>query len=294
MAPRRAHEENARLLQDRDSYELEGSLDSLSDHGAETHYREPPWKEPTSRHPYLSWMLSLLVIVALADLATLFYMSRVMNTVYAEVGVDGLEFASPYHGLAELYSSGTINASRIEPILNTPRVVAQVFSDRPKELAPVGEHDLFNKVFGTLSPHEKHLHVSKNTRTIAQFRVIDFGMEECSLVIRLPGDEDRIESKEPFLFNPLSVLDVYQLDAPKPIDVRTLSYNTRPPTKRKLATVSPRAGEETSLLPSTFPCAWSTLHTFEIACSEGSDCLLDVWSSQNTTWGVYMYQHQTV
>ena len=114
-------------------------------------------------------MLSLLVIVALADLVTLFYMSRIMTSVYAEVGTDGLEFASPYHGLAELYSSGTINASHIDPILNTPRVVAQVFSDRPKELAPVGEHDLFNKVFGTLSPHEKHLHVSQNVSIIAHW-----------------------------------------------------------------------------------------------------------------------------
>lgn len=131
-------------------------------------YQEPARKQPTSRHPYLSWMLSLLVIVALADLATLFYMSRIMNTVYAEVGTDGLEFASPYHGLAELYSSATINASHIDPILNTPRVVAQVFSDRPKELAPVGEHDLFNKVFGTLSPHEKHLHVSENVSYVVR------------------------------------------------------------------------------------------------------------------------------
>ena len=113
------------------------------------------------------------------------------------------------------------------------------------------------------------------------------------MVIRLPGDGDRIESKESFLFNPLSVLDVYELDAPKPLDVRTLSYNTRPPTKRKLATVSPRAGEETSVLPTTFPCAWSTLHTFEIACSKGSDCLLDVWSSQNTTWGESPVQMMT-
>ncbi|EIW52652.1 uncharacterized protein TRAVEDRAFT_174711 [Trametes versicolor FP-101664 SS1] len=220
-------------------------------------------------------------------------MSHIMATVYADVGTTDLEFASPYYGLAELYESGSISASRIDPILNTPRVVAQVFSDRPNELAPVGEHDVFVKVFGTLSPHEKHLRVSETTHTIAQFRTVEFGMEDCALVIRLPGADDRIESKEPFRFNPQSALDVYRLAAPKPLDVRTLSYASRPRIQEKVATVTPRAGETEV---TRFPCAWSTLHTFEIACAPHarSECLLDVWSSQNTTWGVYMYQHQTV
>ncbi|KAI0773144.1 hypothetical protein BD413DRAFT_472806 [Trametes elegans] len=221
-------------------------------------------------------------------------MSRIVNTVYADVSTAELEYASPYYGLAELYSSGTVQASRIDPILNIPRVVAQVFSDRPDELAPVGEHDVFTKAFGSLTPHEKHLKVSANTRTVAQFRTIDFGMEECELVIRLPGDGDPIESEEPVQYNPRSKFDVFRLDAPKPLDVRKLSFKTRPLVKEKVATVSPGAGQQTHV--ATFPCPWSTLHTFQVACAEDSEseCLVDVWSSQNTTWGFYMYQHQTV
>ncbi|KAI0824447.1 hypothetical protein BC628DRAFT_1411041 [Trametes gibbosa] len=220
-------------------------------------------------------------------------MSRIMETAYADVGTVDLEFASPYHGLAELYSSGTVSPPQLDPILNVPRVVAQVFTDRPNELAPVGEHDVFTKAFGTLSPHEKHLHVAIDTHTIAQFRTVDFGMEDCALVIRLPGNNDRIESTEPFRLNANSSFDVFRLDAPKALDVRTLSYVTRPRVREKVATVTPRAGEETQL--TRFPCAWSTLHTFEIACAgEDEACLVDVWSSQNTTWGLYMYQHQTI
>lgn len=113
-------------------------------------------------------------------------------------------------------------------------------------------------------------------------------MEDCALVIRLPGADDRIETKEPFRFNSQSALDVYRLDASKPLDVRTLSYASRPRIQEKVATVTPRAGEETEV--ARFPCAWSTLHTFEIACASGagSECLLDVWSSQNTTWGEWL------
>lgn len=110
-------------------------------------------------------------------------------------------------------------------------------------------------------------------------------MEECSLVIQLPGNGDPIESKEPFQFNPSSSFNVYRLDAPKPLDVRTLAYNTKPPAKDKVHTVTPRAGEETVV--SRFPCVWGSLHTFEITCTKGSDCLVDVWSSQNTTYGTY-------
>ena len=43
-------------------------------------------------------------------------MSRIMSTVFADVSTADLEFASPYHGLAELYSSGKVDASPIAPI----------------------------------------------------------------------------------------------------------------------------------------------------------------------------------
>ncbi|KAJ3013527.1 hypothetical protein NUW54_g1570 [Trametes sanguinea] len=304
--------ESEHLLHSRESFELE----ARDDIGQIARIRadKPEWaKASPNGQTIVSWMVVLLVVVAATDLAALFYMSRIMSEVYADVGTAGLEYANPYHGLAELYSSGAVEPPRIAPLLNTPRVVAQVFSDQPAQLAPIGEHDLFNKAFGTFSPHEKHLYVAENTITIAQFRTVDFGMEECSLVFRLPGSGDRIESKEPFQFNPLSVFDVYRLDAPAPLDIRKLSYHTRPPVQEKVATVSPRPGEETFV--SRFPCPWSTLHTFEVVCSKGSDCLVDVWSSQNTTWGellsplccacrvlielpcppgFYMYQHQTI
>ena len=139
-------------------------------------------------------------------------------------------------------------------------------------------------------------------------------MEECSLVIQLPGQGDRIEGNERFRFNQLSVFDVYRLDAPRPLDVRKLSYRTKPPSRERVASLTLKAGEEN--LVTTFPCPWGTLHTFEVVCGEGSDCLVDIWSSQNTTYGehpsllcrtgamhmltrdylegIYMYQHQTV
>ncbi|CDO70536.1 hypothetical protein BN946_scf184573.g4 [Trametes cinnabarina] len=284
-------QESERLLHSSVSFALsEGRNHEYDEPSPEN---KPLWAQPSGRSPtVVTVMFILLAVVASTDLIALFYMSRILNTAYADLGTAGLEYANPYHGLAELYSSGAVQPPTIKPLLNTPRVVAQVFSDRPEELAPIGEHDLFTKAFGTLSPHEKHLQVTVKTNTIAQFRTVDFGMEECSLVFRLPGSGHRIESKEPFQFDPRSVFDIYRLESSKPLDVRTLSYRTRPPMKEKVATISPRAGEDT--LITHFPCSWSSLHTFEVACAEGSNCLVDVWSSQNTTWGIYMFQHQTI
>ena len=108
-------------------------------------------------------------------------------------------------------------------------------------------------------------------------------MEECSVVIQLPGHGDRIEGTDEFRFNQLSVFDVYRLNAPKPLDVRKLSYNTKPPAQERVASLMAKGGEET--LVTSFPCPWGTLHTFEVVCGEGSDCLVDIWSSQNTTYG---------
>ncbi|OCH85534.1 hypothetical protein OBBRIDRAFT_739734 [Obba rivulosa] len=219
--------------------------------------------------------------------------ARIIRTVYPERYVEDskLEIASPYVGLHDLYRSGKVNASKIEPILVSPRVIAQVYRDRPERLAPVGEHDFLNQ-YGTLAPNEKHLFVNPNTHTIAQFRTVDFGMEECSLVIRLPRYDEPLEGKDPFLMDPSSTLAVYTLDVPGTLDVRMLSWRTHPARTSKLGSLIPRAGEESEV--ARFPCVWASLHTFEVACAIGSECLLDVWSSQNKTWGVYMYQHQTV
>ena len=70
------------------------------------------------RSSALTLVLVLLVIIAATDATSVFYMSRITSTVWAD-----LDFASPYHALPKLYASGTVNPSRIDPILNLPRRV---------------------------------------------------------------------------------------------------------------------------------------------------------------------------
>lgn len=144
-----------------------------------------------------------------------------------------------------------------------------------------------------------------------QFRAIDFGMEDCRLVVTLPPLGAPLEDRASFAMHPASRFDVFRLAAPRPLDVKGLSYHTRPKRAEKVATLQARVDGETEI--HRFACPRGSLHAFEVACAEGEECTVDVWSSQNTTYGacairrcwalwltngvvlgVNMYQHQTI
>ena len=113
----------------------------------------------------LSWLAAAVVIVAVSDLLALAYIARMFDTVFQDENfAANLEYASPYIGLKELYESGQVNSSKIDPILIRPRVSAQVFVDEPDRLAPRGEHDYWSPAWGTLSPNERHLYVTPKVR----------------------------------------------------------------------------------------------------------------------------------
>jgi len=239
------------------------------------------------------WLLFILCIISATDIIFLLYIAYVFRTSYVDSNMDttGLQFANPYVGLDRLYKSGVVKPSVIAPILNKPRVAAQVFRDFPEKLAPVGEHDVYG-IYGLLSPNERHLQVDHNTHTIVQFRAIDFGMEECSLVVRLPYAEEPLENNAAFALQGTPRLEFCSLDVERPIDVRKLSWRTRPACTNMLGSVVAQPGET---FVARFPCEWGSLHVFEVGCASRQEtCLVDVWSTQNQTWGVYMYQHQTI
>lgn len=108
-------------------------------------------------------------------------------------------------------------------------------------------------------------------------------MEDCRLVFTLPTLGVSLEDHASFSMNPASRFDVFRLNVERPINVKKLSWRTKPQSAEKIATIQARMDADT--LIHRFPCPWSTLHVFEVACAEGSECMLDVWSSQNTTYG---------
>ncbi|KAH9914384.1 uncharacterized protein BXZ73DRAFT_81682 [Epithele typhae] len=265
--------------------------------------------------PVLRWAVVAVLLVALTDLIGIAYIAHAFRSVFQPTDYTSkLEFADPYVGLKELYSSGRIKSTPIDPILVRPRMSAQVFVDEPDRLAPRGERDYWSEQYGRLSPHERRLYVTptvrpvpdelvlslmlkraEKTHTIVQLRAIDFGMEECELVITLPAPSEALERGAFFNMTAASRLDVFRLrmDGSRGVDVKKLSYRSKPPVVEQVAValeVTP--GGNTAV--HRFACPTASLHVFEFACAKGTECMLDTWSSQNTTFGVNMYQHQTI
>ncbi|KAH9915530.1 uncharacterized protein B0H18DRAFT_1124853 [Fomitopsis serialis] len=242
--------------------------------------------------PVWQYVLACLLLVALTDLAFLSYIARIFATEYFDDA--DLPLANPYIGLKELYDLGRVEPDRLDPLLNKPRLATQVFRDEPDRAGTRGEHEVWNAAMGTLSPYDRHLLVDDTTRTVVQFRAMDFGMEECSLVLRLPGPGDHYEGKDrPTISSDAPQLQICPLDVPRLLDVKIVTWDSRPQCAAPPTMFTATVGAELEVLP-RFRCAWGTYQSFEIACADESACLVDVWSSHNQTWGVYMYQHQTI
>jgi len=241
---------------------------------------------PTTRlkPPLSQWVSAALALFVLADLcAYLFVFRSIVNDIRAsEIQ---LEFRSPYRGLDDLYSSGETNSSKHDPIENVPRVAALVNSEDPVKVYPLDEHRWLS-AYGTVTPLDRHLRVSATMHTILQFRVMDYGMERCALALRLPS---RSDSDKPDTVS----LDLCALDVPRQLDPHTLSWSTRPPCRSVVGTLRGSGGEEVRL--PEFSCKWGSLYTYEVSCAPESPlCDVDVWADRNGTWGVFMYQFQTV
>ncbi|KAF8346126.1 hypothetical protein F5887DRAFT_962811 [Amanita rubescens] len=159
-------------------------------------------------------------------------------------------------------------SSRYNRTINMPRRAVQVYETYPDKVSAQGDHQWLSD-FGTLAPPDRHLQVNGT-----------------GLTPRLPhpfslGDES----------TPNISLDVCQLDTAR-TDLERVSWGNRPRCVKRVALLRGTRGIETESEP--LACASGSHLTFEISCAaENPSCQLDVWSNQNATWGIFMYQYQT-
>jgi len=243
--------------------------------------------------PKRSFMLQTVLVVFAANVALYLYIAHTLNGLLDEP-VKELPIQNTYLGLEDLYRTGRNTTSRYPPILNTPRLTAQVSKAEARKVFPQDQHSRLMP-FGTVSSFDRHIQVSEDIHTLVQFRASDYGMERCALALQLPPLDAILP--EPFVLGGDSAdvqFDVCAIDISQPLDVATLSWATRPKCDRHVGTLLARAGAETKL--PEFPCPWASLHTFEISCAQSTPhCALDVWSSfPNDTYGFVIYQYQTV
>ncbi|KAJ7510320.1 hypothetical protein B0H11DRAFT_2216129 [Mycena galericulata] len=236
----------------------------------------------------------IIVCCTVIDMLLLLYLQvRIQHhsaeQMAAEAEPTDLEIRSPYVNLAELYSQTPLQSSKHDPIVNHARAFVQISSTEPNRIFP--PYGLMRPVADGMVPeYQRHLLVTPTISTIAQFRVADFGMENCSLSITVPSphDTDDTITDEP------ATLDIWSLPVTKKLDMQTLSWATRPTGGTFFGSLPVSFGE-THRLPG-FHCHSGTYHTFEFKLSTCSKpgCKIDVMGNGDQASGLYMYQYQTV
>lgn len=110
---------------------------------------------------------------------------------------------------------------------------------------------------------------------IAQHRVHDYGLQRCAIASTIPNPallpaQNRTLTLAPFDFE----IEVWLLDTEALLDVRKLSWNTRPSRKSKIGNVVVRRDAE--MFSPEFNCGEpGSVRTYELACKK-DDSLCDL------------------
>ncbi|KAK0209094.1 hypothetical protein DFS33DRAFT_1380576 [Desarmillaria ectypa] len=173
---------------------------------------------------------------------------------------------NPYIGLER----ATLNplSPGPQPIMNFPILAAQVNSEEVDKV--YFDVPSLKTPYGTVYPRETNFTVSSEVSMILQFRIMDFGMERCTLMGVLPSaaDLERSAKSVPVVSNEAAKLEVWFLDGNNvQLNAETLSYSNRP-RRKALAGVWGATMNQRVQISDTFECLSRSLLTFEFVCTE--------------------------
>ncbi|KAJ6617492.1 hypothetical protein B0H10DRAFT_2032665 [Mycena sp. CBHHK59/15] len=257
----------------------EGSV--MSPHSKETSTPSNSSHSTSRLDRILRLATAVIVCCTVIDMLLILHLGIQQHTAKhaaARADSENLEIKSSYVGLAELYSQTSLKSSKHDPIVNHARAFVQISSTEPSRIFP--PYGLMRPIADGMVPeHQRHLLVTPTISTIAQFRVADFGMENCSLSITVPPRSDT----KGFLSEEPATLDVWSLPVTKKLDMHKLSWTTRP-TGRTFFGSLPISFGETHRLPGR-QCLSGSYHTFEFTCSV-PDCKIDIMGDGDQASGV--------
>jgi len=238
--------------------------------------------------------LGFFVIATCTVLDCLLFLAlgcRYANSVLFPVHPANLETASTYINFDLLYRNGTKTSFLFPPIRALPRALAQVSSREPDRVYPQWPTS-FLAPYGRVPQNDRRLLVDPEISTYVQFRVLDYGMENCSLALRIPeyGSDRAMEIERIG-----STIDVWSLAVNAKVDLLKLSYQILPHRIAKVGSFTPRYNVTEQLR--SFACESGTYYTFLLTCPEGArkeDCWVDVTSTKEELVGLFMEQGQTI
>lgn len=236
-----------------------------------------PWR---SSLPY--WLLSACTVGIALNTA-------LVALIYTHLNTPLLNRGSPLPRPNQFIGLDTINMSLYhdyspEPIVNHAPILTQINSASANFVFPDDLRRHFTFV-GTVYPEDRHFFVNESTSTVAQFRVLDYAMENCQVVVNIPPRShlaSRTVRHKTFNISPNPVvIEVWRLGADpyQFLDVRALSWKTRPMRVGRSPIANLVVGEDARAASDIFHCQSDSVQTFEFACTSLM-CHLDFWQDR--------------
>lgn len=238
------------------------------------------------------WLLVITIVCTVLDFSVVVWDRFLRVDLRSASSSDELEllpFQNPYLNLEILYKDPDFKSSTHDPIINNVPIIAQVSKrERQKKFPPFQR---YKSVGQSRAPiYERQLIVTHELESIAQFRVLDFGMENCSLSLTVPPRNSTRDLLHADLGDSV-ILDVWSLPAKHKLDLYNLSWSKLPQPRVHIGHMNVSYGT-TYRMPS-FSCKSQSYQTFAVSCSSPG-CLVNVTGTDVGPSGLYMYQSQTI
>jgi len=248
--------------------------------------------------PLIRISTTVIVLCSIIDIGLILYFVFSISTrtspVHLPYDIDKLPVVSTYVEFDDLYRN-IHPSTKYPPIINRARYFIHVSSELSTRdtVFPVWP-TLRGSMDGTIPVLENRLLLTENISTIVQFRVLDYGMENCALILHLPEHSSNFSSIT--VSNPKGhppKIEVWKLSTEKRLIPKDVSWDTKPRRINHIGTFEANQGRKIEL--STFSCRSGSYQTFELSCTENPTCEIDA-----TTQGIshepllYISQTQTI
>ncbi|ESK86673.1 hypothetical protein Moror_9672 [Moniliophthora roreri MCA 2997] len=229
--------------------------------------QSPDQERPPTEGPWRNALLALATFLTAINLALVCqFLASNRTHVASSYDIANLEYRSTYIGLDSLYDNTKSNHTH-SPVINRPRYIASVYSNGSQYVIPE-DHDYYLTPDGYMPLEVQRIVVNQEVTTIAQFRIMDWGMENCRLTIDIPAFNETKKAASIYSDHGSEpvVLDVWFLDSVPPAYFGKPGQKIWPPKRQHLlASLSLSYGLRART--PTFPCPSASDQNFEVVCS---------------------------
>ncbi|KAF5353571.1 hypothetical protein D9757_013707 [Collybiopsis confluens] len=241
------------------------------------------------------WSTVIIVICALVDVVAFLCTSSTsfrssdadagLTRWHRTVDVESLPFKNMYAGLSRLYSDLNAPKSIRDPISNVPKRLFRVDTSSPTSPRVSLISKAHNKIkYGNIWLNDQAFEVTPSIMTIAQFRILDWGMDNCTLKFNAVPETGSTTTTT-------VQVDIWKRLSDRMVPLDDGMLFQAPRTEYMGSFALPVPGSNLSI---PFACHSGSLETFEFSSKVGSISIEPDRVSDDAIVGPYVVQSQTV